>query len=102
MNRIILKTLSLSLLVFNLLGCKDYQKTNSTEVSDIPIIDSIETINNSYYLEDITINWNAMYLDNSSIDAMVGYIEEIHYDDSLFFVSHKLSLFGEEKKNLCF
>ena len=69
MNRIILKTLSLSLLVFNLLGCKGFQKTNNKEVSDIPIIDSIETINNSYYLEDITINWNAMYLDNSSIDA---------------------------------
>lgn len=79
-------------------SCKEYQSQNKdTHITTI-FNDNIETINNSYYLEDITINWNAMYLDNSSIDAMVGYIEEIHYDDSLFFVSHKLSLFGEEKK----
>ena len=76
-------------------SCKEYQSQNKdTHITTI-FNDSIETINNSYYLEDITINWNAMYLDNSSIDAMVGYIEEIHYDDSLFFVSHKLYFFSE-------
>ena len=54
MNRIILKTLGLSLLVFNLLGCKGFQKTNNKEVSDIPIIDSIETDEVKEYIDDNT------------------------------------------------
>ena len=70
MNRIILKTLSLSLLVFSLLGCKGYQKTNNKEVSDIPIIDSVETISDVYCFEDFTKNWHGVILDDSTIDAM--------------------------------
>ena len=96
MNRIILKTLSLSLFVFNLLGCKDYQKTNSTEISDIPIIDSIETDEVKEYIDDNTKSWHAVYLDDSSIDAMVGEIRGVMCDDSLLFVAHMLNDSWEE------
>ena len=96
MNRIILKTLSLSLLVFNLLGCKGFQKTNNKEVSDIPIIDSIETDEVKEYIDDNTKSWHAVYLDDSSIDAMVGEIRGVMCDDSLLFVAHMLNDSWEE------
>ena len=84
------------MLVFNLLGCKGFQKTNNKEVSDIPIIDSIETDEVKEYIDDNTKSWHAVYLDDSSIDAMVGEIRGVMCDDSLLFVAHMLNDSWEE------
>jgi hypothetical protein len=102
MNRIILKTLSLSLLVFNLLGCKGFQKTNNKEVSDIPIIDSVETISDVYCFEDFTKNWHGVILDDSTIDAMIEVIGDVMYDDSLFFVDSYNYLESQRRRILAF
>ncbi len=52
------------------------------------ITETNNTIDNKYYLEDIAKSWHAIFLDESSIDAIVGEITKVLYDDGLYFVSH--------------
>ena len=47
------------------------------------------TIDDKHYLEDITKSWQAIYLDDTSLDAIVGEITKVLYDDGLYFISHK-------------
>ncbi|MBO7247962.1 MAG: 6-bladed beta-propeller [Bacteroidaceae bacterium] len=62
----------------------------------IASVDSIETDEVKEYIDDNTKSWHAVYLDDSSIDAMVGEIRGVMCDDSLLFVAHMLNDSWEE------
>lgn len=79
-----------------LISCKDNQISTNTGYYQIVDIDSIETFEEEELIGDNTKNWHAIYLDDSSIEAMVGEIRGVMCDDSLLFVAHMLNDSWEE------
>ena len=79
-----------------LISCKDHQISTNTGYYQIVDIDSIETFEEEELIDDNTKSWHAVYLDDSSIDAMVGEIRGVMCDDSLLFVAHMLNDSWEE------
>lgn len=79
-----------------LISCKDNQISTNTGYYQIVDIDSIETFEEEELIGDNTKNWHAIYLDDSSIEAMVGEIRGVMCDDSLIFVAHMLNDSWEE------
>lgn len=64
-----------------ILSCKTKDNICEVQKEDCEVIDS-------YYLADIVNSWDAVYLDDSSIDCLTGVIKKVCCDDSLIFVSH--------------
>ena len=64
-----------------LFSCKTKDNICEVQKEDCEVIDS-------YYLADIVNSWDAVYLDDSSIDCLTGVIKKVCCDDSLIFVSH--------------
>lgn len=71
---------------------------NQKDLNRSIVINNCETVTDSYYLEDITKSWKAVYLENSSINTMIGNVRQVLCDDSLIFVSHKSSSVSKDEK----
>src|SRR5574344_1337843 len=74
---------SLIFIVINLLlwSCETRNNICEVQKEDCEVIDS-------FYLADVVNSWDAVYLDDSSIDCLTGVIKKVCCDDSLIFVSH--------------
>lgn len=92
MNKISIITIY-SILFFA--SCTTSTNNQNNEIF-IASVDSIETDEVKEYIDDNTKSWHAVYLDDSSIDAMVGEIRGVMCDDSLLFVAHMLNDSWEE------
>ncbi len=75
-----------------------FASCNNKDFSRTDISNNKDAITDKYYLEDLTKGWKAIYLDDSSINTMTGDINQVIYDDSLLFVSHKSSVFSKDGK----
>lgn len=94
-----MKKASLFSIIFIMLtSCNSYNQNNKLSDHDkfIASVDSIETDEVKEWIDDNTKSWHAVYLDDSSIDAMVGEIRGVMCDDSLLFVAHMLNDSWEE------
>lgn len=92
MNKISIITIY-SILIFASCTTSTNNQNNETFIASV---DSIETDEVKEYIDDNTKSWHAVYLDDSSIDAMVGEIRGVMCDDSLLFVAHMLNDSWEE------
>lgn len=92
MNKISIITIY-SILFFASCTTSTNNQNNETFIASV---DSIETDEVKEYIDDNTKSWHAVYLDESSIDAMVGEIRGVMCDDSLLFVAHMLNDSWEE------
>jgi hypothetical protein len=92
MNKISIITIY-SILIFASCNTSTNNQNNETFIASV---DSIETDEVKEYIDDNTKSWHAVYLDDSSIDAMVGEIRGVMCDDSLLFVAHMLNDSWEE------
>lgn len=92
MNKISIITIY-SILIFASCTTSTNNQNNETFIASV---DSIETDEVKEYIDDNTKSWHAVYLDDSSIDAMVGEIRGVMCDDNLLFVAHMLNDSWEE------
>lgn len=92
MNKISIITIY-SILIFASCTTSTNNQNNETFIASV---DSIETDEVKEYIDDNTKSWHAVYLDDSSIDAMVGEIRGVMCNDSLLFVAHMLNDSWEE------